>query len=299
MEAIRRDAMDKAVAPATTSEALDAFEASVEHHFAVNNGVKIHTAATGAGPLVVFIHGFPDHWLGWWRQMSDLRDSYRVVAVDLRGYNLSDKPEAPEAYEVRHLIADLRAVITQEGAERATVIGQDWGGFIAWHTAMAAPELVERVAILNMPHPWAMARDLAHHEPQQKASEYVRLFKQPLAYTQVPLARMGMWVKDAAFKLRHDAAMAASSLQGMLSYYRMNWPAEPYQELTHEPPHIKSPTLIIHGLADQYVMPVALNDVWKWVDSELTMVAIPDVGHFVHHDSPHRVTRAIRNWLAD
>ncbi len=301
MEIIGEENTNKTVTPATAPfvEPLAVFEASVEHHFALNNGVRIHYAAAGAGPLLVFIHGFPDHWLGWWRQMSALRGDYRVVAIDLRGYNLSDQPESPEAYAISNLVADVRAVIEHEGVTRATVIGHDWGGFIAWHTAMDAADLVERLIVLNMAHPWAIPRELANDPLQQKASEYVRLFKHPLAHTQVPLARLSAWVCESPYKIRHEQAMAASSIQGMLNYYKMNWPSEPYQKIAHEPPHVQAPTLLLHGLDDPYVLPSCLNDVWKWVDNEVTILTLPGTGHFVQHDCPDRVTRALRSWLAD
>lgn len=277
--------------------ALAEFEESVEHHFASNNGVRIHYAATGAGPLLLFIHGFPDHWLTWWRQMADLRDSYRVVAMDLRGYNMSDQPTSVESYDIGRLVDDVRAVIALEGVERATLIGHDWGGFIAWHAAMDAPELVERLVVLDMPHPWAIAREMANNPLQHKASEYVRSFVQPAAHLDLPLARLDAWVRDPAYMRPHQAAMAASSLEAMLNYYRANWPREPYRERDDEPPHVKAPTLLIHGLDDVYALPAGLNDVWQWVDDELTIVAVPGAGHFVQHDRAQRVTRAIRRWL--
>ena len=277
--------------------ALAGFEESVEHHFALNDGVRIHYAAAGAGPLLVFIHGFPDHWLTWWRQMADLRDTYRVVAMDLRGYNMSSQPTALGSYEVARLVDDVRAVIEHDGAERASLIGHDWGGFIAWHAAMDAPELVERLVVLNMPHPWAIAREMANNPLQQKASEYVRTFVQPAAHVNLPLARLDAWVKDDAYLRPHQAAMAASSLEAMLNYYRANWPPEPYRERDDEPPHVKVATLLIHGVDDVYALPAGLNDVWQWVDDELTIVTMPRAGHFVQHDSPDRVTQAIRRWL--
>ncbi|MDO8310401.1 MAG: alpha/beta hydrolase [Sideroxyarcus sp.] len=284
---------------ASSAESLAEFEASVEHHFASNSGVRIHYAATGAGALLVFIHGFPDHWLGWWRQMSDLRGTYRVVAMDLRGYNLSDKPNGAEAYEIGRLVDDVRAVIEHEGAVHATVIGHDWGGFIAWHAAMDAPHLVERLIVLNMPHPWAIARELANNPLQQKASEYVRMFVQPMSHTKIPLNRLIAWVKEFEYQQRHEKAMAASSIEAMVNYYRLNWPPEPYREPNYEPPHVKVPTLLIHGLGDTYALSAGLNDVWQWVDEEVTIFTVPDGGHFVQHDCPDRVTHAIRKWLAD
>ena len=294
------DKITNAITPASTpdsDELLRALEEKVEHHHVSNEGVSIHCAATGSGPLIVFLHGFPDHWLGWWSLMADLQANYRVVAIDLRGYNLSDKPLDPQAYEISQLVGDVRAVIAHEGAESATVVGHDWGGFVAWHTAMDAPNLVDRLIVLNMPHPWAIARELANNPSQRKASEYVRLFRQPASHSQFPKARLSEWVKDSAYRSRHDSAMAKSSLDAMFNYYRINWPREPYQVRSDAPPMVKAPTLLIHGLDDPYALPAGLNDVWQWVDRDLTILTLPGAGHFIQHECAPQITRAIRAWL--
>lgn len=284
---------------APTREALTAFEGDAEHKFAFNADVRIHYAAVGKGPLLVFVHGFPDYWLGWWRQMADLRSDYRVVAVDLRGYNLSDKPESLDAYAMKHVIADLREVIRQEGEASATLVGHDWGGLIAWHAAMEAPELVSRLVVVNMAHPWALARDLANSAAQRTASEYVRLFRNPLAQNQIPPERLSAWIKDANYKTRHVEAMKASSLGGMLNYYRAHWPTEPYEQIFHEPPHVKAKTLVIYGMDDVFMLPASLSNTWSWVDNELTVLTLPGIGHFAQHDAPEAVSRAIRKWMLD
>lgn len=291
-----------AINPASTpdsDELLRAFEEKVEHHHVSNEGVSIHYAATGTGPLIVFLHGFPDHWLGWWMLMADLQADYRVVAIDLRGYNMSDKPLDPQAYEISQLVGDVRAVIAHEGATSATVVGHDWGGFVAWHTAMDEPTLVDRLIVLNMPHPWAIARELANNPSQRKASEYVRLFRQPASHSQFPKDRLSAWVKDPAYRTRHDQAMASSSLEAMFNYYRVNWPREPYQVKSDTPPLVKAPTLLIHGLDDPYALPAGLNDVWHWVDSDLTILTLPGAGHFIQHECAPQVTRAMRAWLTE
>lgn len=283
--------------PETSDQRLAAFERSVDHHYASNKGVRIHYAAAGAGTLLVFLHGFPDHWLGWWSLMSDLQRDYRVVALDLRGYNLSDRPVNPQAYEVGHLVDDVHAVIQQEGKTSAIVIGHDWGGFVAWHAAMGASGLVDRLVVLNMPHPWAIARELASNPSQRKASEYVRLFRQPGSHTQFPVARLSAWVTDPAYKTRHDRAMAASSLDAMFNYYRINWPAEPYEERSDSPPPVKVPTLLLHGLDDPYALPAGLNGVWHWINNEVTIMTLPGAGHFIQHHHAPQVTRTLRGWL--
>lgn len=290
------------IAPAASAGSqerkLAAFERSVEHHFASSQGVRIHYAAAGVGPLMVFLHGFPDHWLGWWQLIEEFRRDYRVVALDLRGYNLSDKPSDSEAYRMDHLVDDVRAVIEHEGRTSAILVGHDWGGFVAWHAAMDAPRLVDRLVVLNMPHPWAIARELANNPAQRKASEYVRLFRQPDSHKQFGAARLSAWVTEPAYKERHDHAMAASDLGAMFNYYRLNWPAEPYEERSEPPPPVRVPTLLLHGLEDPYALPAGLNDVWKWIGNEVTIMTLPGVGHFVQHERAPEVARALRGWLS-
>ena len=283
--------------PTSQNPALDAFEASVEHHYAHNGDVRIHYTATGSGPLLVFLHGFPDHWLGWWQVMASLRNEYRTIAIDLRGYNLSDQPKDAQAYAAEHIVADVRAVIEDQGASSATIIGHDWGGFMAWHVAMDAPELVDGLVVLNMPHPWAIARELGTNPAQREASEYVRMFRQREAHLHFPQARLSAWVADFGFKARQEQAMARSSLDGMLNYYRVNWPVEPYQVRSDQPPHVQAPTLLIHGLNDPYALPAGLNDIWQWIDNELEIYTLPGAEHFIQHENAPQVVQRLRQWL--
>ena len=125
----------------------------VEHRYVDNDGITIHYAVTGNGPLNVMVHGFPDHWYTWRYQMEALKEDYTVVALDTRGYNLSDQPAGVDNYKLDVLVEDVAAVIRAEGEESATVIGHDWGGGIAWSFAALKPEMTERLIILNLPHP--------------------------------------------------------------------------------------------------------------------------------------------------
>src|SRR6266446_2340310 len=141
-----------------------------EDGFADSNGVKIHYVTLGRGPLVVMIHGFPDFWYSWRDQMAALSDSYQAVAIDQRGYNLSDKPKGVENYDVKLLVADVAAVIKHLGRDKASIVGHDWGGLVAWQFATYLPEMTDKLIILNLPHPRNMARELAHNPQQQKNS---------------------------------------------------------------------------------------------------------------------------------
>ena len=149
----------------------------VTHGYADSNGVKIHYATMGSGPLVVMIHGFPDYWYTWRHQMEGLADRFQVVAIDQRGYNLSDKPAGVENYDMRLLVGDVVAVIKSLGPQKAIVVGHDWGGMVAWQLAMNVPDVVERLIILNLPHPRGLARELAHNPAQQSNSAYARRFQ--------------------------------------------------------------------------------------------------------------------------
>ncbi|MDQ2949017.1 MAG: alpha/beta hydrolase, partial [Acidobacteriota bacterium] len=124
-------------------------ESSVKHGYADNNGVKIHYASLGKGPLIVMIHGFPDYWYTWRKQMEVLSKNYQTVAIDQRGYNLSDKPKGVENYDVKLLVSDVIAVIRSLGQEKAIIVGHDWGGMVAWQLAINAPQYVDKLIILN------------------------------------------------------------------------------------------------------------------------------------------------------
>ena len=145
-------------------------ESRVTHGYADSGGVKIHYASIGRGPLVVMIHGFPDFWFTWRHQMDALADKFQVVAIDLRGYNLSDKPKGVEQYDMKLLVGDVAAVVRHFKQDKAIIVGHDWGGAIAWTFAMALPEMTDRLIILNLPHLRGLARELAHNPEQQKNS---------------------------------------------------------------------------------------------------------------------------------
>ena len=136
----------------------------VDHHYADSDGVKIHYVTMGEGPLVVFIHGFPDFWYSWRYQMEGLSKDFRVAAMDTRGYNKSDKPEGQPNYAMALLVADVAAVVKSEGRETATIVGHDWGGAIAWSVAMMMPEMVDQLMIVNLPHMRGITRELEHNE---------------------------------------------------------------------------------------------------------------------------------------
>ena len=148
----------------------------VSHGYADSGDVRIHYATVGEGPLVLMIHGFPDYWYTWRNQMEALAKNYRVVAIDQRGYNLSDQPDGVDNYAMKLLVQDAVAVIRRQGQSKATVVGHDWGGMVAWSVAMYQPDIVAKLVILNLPHPNGLARELANNPDQRKNSAYARRF---------------------------------------------------------------------------------------------------------------------------
>jgi pimeloyl-ACP methyl ester carboxylesterase len=281
----------------------------VSHHYADNDGVKIHYVKTGNGPLVVMIHGFPDYWYSWRAQMEALKDNFTVVAMDQRGYNQSDQPEGVAAYAMPNLVADVAAVVAAEGADKATIVGHDWGGAVAWQVAFARPEMVETLVIMNLPHPNGLARELANNEEQQRNSDYAQRFiagsaDDPTIIGGNPMTAQTLsgWVRDAAVRKQYVQAFERSDFAAMLNFYKANYPRtgenSPVAPSTPPPP-LAMPLLIFHGLEDTALHSDGLNNTWDWAEKDVTIVTVPGAGHFVQQDAPTLVSGTMRWWLSN
>ena len=284
----------------------DVFE-RVKHGYAESEaGVKIHYATLGTGPLVVMIHGFPDFWYTWRHAMAALSDNFQVVAIDQRGYNLSDKPKGVEHYDMRLLVADVAAVVRALGRDKATIVGHDWGGMVAWQFAMNRPEMTERLVVLNLPHPRGLLRELASNPEQIANSEYARAFQRgsptdAMIFFGRPMTAetLSGWVTDAAARKRYVEAFARSDFDAMLNYYKANYPKGSGAEAPPVPPMPKVgvPVLMFHGLGDRALHQNGLAGTWDWLDKDLTLVTIPGAGHFVQQDAAELVTSTMKWWL--
>jgi pimeloyl-ACP methyl ester carboxylesterase len=287
-------------------QAPDVFD-RVTHGHAVSEGdVKIHYATLGKGPLVVMIHGFPDFWYSWRHAMAALSDTFQTVAIDQRGYNLSDKPKGVDSYTMRLLVADVAAVIRHLGHDRATIVGHDWGGMVAWQFAMSQPALTERLVVLNLPHPSGLLRELRSNPEQIANSEYARTFQRgspqdATVFFGRPMTAetLSGWVTDAAARKRYVEAFQRSDFEAMLNYYKANYPkgsgadAPPVPQL----PKVKAPVLMFHGLDDRALHRNGLAGTWDWVEKDLTLVTSPGAGHFVQQDAAELVTSTMKWWL--
>lgn len=280
----------------------------VEHGYADNKGVKIHFATVGTGPLVVMIHGFPDFWYSWREQMAALKGDYQVVAMDQRGYNLSDKPKAEEQYAMAHSLRDVAAVIHHFGQEKAIIVGHDWGGAMSWQFAFHYPQMVDKLVILNLPHPVGQLREMVINPDQRANTAYAQRFQtgsasDPDIFFGMPMTAeaLASWVRDPEAKKRYIEAFELSDFDGMLACYKQNFPKlrEASTEKPKPPPvpRLKMPVLIFHGLDDKALHSDGLNNTWDWIDADTTIVTIPKAGHFVQQDAAPLVSSTLYWWL--
>jgi pimeloyl-ACP methyl ester carboxylesterase len=267
-------------------------------------GVRIHYATLGnpKDPPVLMIHGFPDYWYSWRALMADLARDHFAIAIDQRGYDLSGQPAGEQNYQLKYMVGDVAAVLRHLGLAKATVIGHDWGGVVAWQVAIDRPDLVDRLVILNLPHLRGLRRELATNPQQQANSAYARFFQQDDAWKKLSVAKLVDTAvpdrTDADTREKYTLAMQRSSIEAMLAYYRQNYPREPYAADTSPVVKVQAPVLVIHGLDDPFLLAGALDGTWQWVDNRLTVVTLPHVGHFVLRDAPTQVIPVIRDWLA-
>lgn len=283
----------------------------VEHGYADNDGVRIHYATVGEGPLVVMIHGFPDFWYTWRDQMDALKDDFQVAAVDQRGYNRTDQPDGVEAYDVELLASDVEAVIRHLGRESAVIVGHDWGGVVAWRFALTRPEMTDRLIVLDLPHPNGLRRLRSAGGGSGaggKGGGYARKFREgsasdPDIFFGYPMTAENLagWVRDDSAKAHYVEAFERSSFEGMLNYYKRNygrsWASREEGAPPDSLPKAAMPVLMFHGLDDKFLPSDALNNTWDWLEKDLTLVTVPGAGHFVQQDAAELVGSTMKWWL--
>ena len=284
----------------TRSDIANGYVALGTHGYFTSSGVDIHFVTAGEGPLVVMLHGFPDFWYTWRHQIPALAENHTVVAMDLRGYNQSGQPEGMEHYMIEQFVGDVRTAIEHFGHEQATIVGHDLGGTIAWWFAMLEPDMTERLVVLNMAHPNGFVRELANNPTQIQNSNYARYYagNPEEAAAELSIPEMKRFYPSDALT-RYDAAFQRSYFLGMLNLYRDVYPQEPYEPYDVSDKTIHDPVLVIHGTQDPYIHVDGLNGTEQWVGDDLTIVTLPQAGHWVHHDAADEVTKLMMDWLAD
>ena len=290
-----------------------------QSRYAEANGLRLHYVSVGQGKLIMFVHGFPEFWYEWEKQLVEFGQDYQAVAPDMRGYNLSSKPENIEEYHVKHLIEDLRSLAKHLGHEKLIMVAHDWGGAVAWSAAMRHPELLEKLIIINSPHPAVFARELLNNPDQQKASQYMLMLRSAEAervLTENNYARLmdvlvqfgSKWKMSEEKRQKYITAWSQpGALTGSLNYYRASPLYPPTSKndeeqiktilsLPKEMFEIKVPTLVIWGEQDRALLTGNLDGLGEYIE-DLMVKKIPDGTHWVSHEQPELVNSLIRDFI--
>jgi pimeloyl-ACP methyl ester carboxylesterase len=287
----------------------DGLDIEGARHIRIDAGeVKLHAVEAGRGPLVILLHGFPEFWWSWRLQIPALAAAgFHVVAPDLRGYNLSDRPPDVADYAMPHLAADVAGIVRAMGEKRAHVVGHDWGGVVAWGFAMAYPEMLDRLAILNVPHPVSMEKALLSSPRQIAKSWYIFMFQLPRLperflrgddYRNLRRSlRAGRdrKVPESEIQPYVDAARRAEGLRGGIDYYR----AAIRSVVTRTQPAprvIEAPVLVIWGKKDRFLGAELAAPPERWVKNA-RVEYLTDASHWVQLDEPERVNALLAGFL--
>lgn len=283
--------------------------AELKFDYAQIGGIRIHYATAGDGErLVLLLHGFPEFWYSWRHQIAALSDKYTVVAPDLRGYNLSDKPAKIEDYNIDKLVDDVTGLIRYFGREKAAVIGHDWGAAIAWATAQNYPDHIWKLGALQVPPAsvWKKNQTLK----QFLASWYMFLFQIPAlpeflfrlndhAALEKALknstAEKGIFT-DKEISEYKKAWSEQFALTAMLNYYRANF-VKRFFTSSSAVRKIKVPTVFIYGEQDTAVLPETVKNISEVIEADYEEYRVPTSGHWVQQEAPEVVTEILRAFL--
>jgi pimeloyl-ACP methyl ester carboxylesterase len=272
-------------------------------HLRLNVGeVTLHAVSEGSGPPVLLLHGFPEFWYSWRRQLPALAAAgFRAIAPDLRGYNESDRPEGARHYSLQALAQDVVGLVRALGVPKVHLVGHDWGGAIAWALAHTQPGIIDRLAILNCPHPALMRRQALTSWEQLKRVWYFFFFQLPWVPERMLLDRrfVGRALrgystrKERAFSdedlARYDEALRKpGAATAALDYYRAMWRSM----LAPLPGRVRAPTLVLWGDRDPVLRLELLDGLHRHVE-DLRVEHLPEASHWVQHDEPERVNELL------
>lgn len=286
------------------------------HQTVSANGTRFHSVQAGDGPLVLLLHGFPQFWWTWRRQLMSLPAAgFRAVAVDLRGYGGSDKP--PRGYDLPTLAADAAGLVRALGEANAVVIGHDWGGLAAWTMGIDFPKVVRRIAVVSTPHPVRL-RSALRSDPRRQgwASRYALGFQVPMLPERQLVkddaaligrmlrawARPG-WPDEATERLYRAAFQTPGVAHCALEYYRWMFRSSlrpdgvRYMRRMRSPLHV--PTLHLHGARDRCTRPSSAQGSGRHVAAPYRWRLMDGAGHFPHEELPERFDAELIGWLRD
>jgi len=268
------------------------------------NGISLHTRQAGPedGPLVVLLHGFPEFWYGWHRQIEPLaKAGYRVVVPDQRGYNRSDKPDGVGSYHIDTLADDVVGLIDAADRETAAVAGHDWGAAVAWWLALSHPDRIGSLTAVNVPHPIVMEDTLRNSLSQLRKSWYMFAFQLPALPEAISTAnncralRRGLvdssrpgTFSSADIERYHEAWRQPGALTAMINWYRAmgRYRPQPPQE------QVSVPTLIMWGRQDEFLEPKMAEESLDYCD-DAELVSFPSATHWVLHEKPKETAESL------
>ncbi len=284
-------------------------DATLTHRMIATNGIHLHAVEAGPedGPLMILLHGFPEFWYGWRSQIAPLAGAgYRVLVPDQRGYNTSDKPKGVRAYNLDLLARDIVGLIDDAGREKAYVVGHDWGGMVGWWLGLKHADRLERLALLNIPHPGVMQKTLRKSAAQRKRSSYMFFYQLPwlpertlskndykyLAKALKVTSRPGTFT-DEDVRIYKEAWSQPGALTAMLSWYRMMLRARPSR-----PPssRVTVPTMMIWGTKDRFLGEEMAQPSIDRCDRG-RLARIEEATHWVQHEEPDRVNALIADFF--
>jgi epoxide hydrolase 4 len=283
----------------------------LRHRTAAGDGIRLHYAEGGSGPAVVLLHGFPDFWYGWRHQIPALvAGGFRVIVPDLRGYNASDRPTRVQHYALPRLAADVAALIRDVAGECAAVAGHDWGGLIGWSLAAREPGLMQRLVILNAPHPDGYIRTLLRHPRQVLRSWYVLASQLPALPEAALRARDFALLKrvlrydedgirmaaESELQCYVEAFAAPGALTAALAYYRAAVRGR-LRGRRAAPGRVRVPVLVLWGERDRFLDVRLLEGLPRYAP-ELRIERLPKAGHFLHWQDAPTVNRLLLRFLS-
>lgn len=290
--------------------------APITHGYADVNGISLHYAESGSGDnLVLLLHGFPEFWYSWRHQLKALGERFHVVAPDMRGYNLSDKPPGIEDYKIEVLVNDVLGLIDHFGVKKAAIVAHDWGAGVAWAVAQKHPERVSRLAIMQVPPAAAWRANMSLK--QLLRSWYMFFFLIPKlpewfisrndfraidkTFTDSPFRKHSFTFDDIA--LYKENMRRPGTLTAALNYYRANVIDRLLPRRANNGEHsgrskTRVPTLFIFGEQDFAILPATVRGIKDYIDAPYSELRIVDSGHWVQNEAPDEVNKALLQFLA-
>jgi len=284
--------------------------ADLREKYIDTNGIRLHVMEAGPenGPIIMFLHGFPEFWYAWRKQIDYFADlGYLVVIPDQRGYNLSDKPEGIEAYKTDEMAKDVLGLIDHYGHKQIYLVGHDWGASVSWWTALKYPDRIKRLVIMNVPHPKVMNKNMLTNPKQMQRSWYIFFFQLPNAPEKMASANNYEWPVGILEKSSRPGTFSPQELEkyrqafaqpqafsSMINWYRATL------QCRNEPPRsfrITMPALILWGLDDIAMIPELAQQSLEYCDQGRLITL--DATHWVQHEESAKVNQLVSDFISE